>query len=646
MITICLRKHCSLVFLLTLGLMFGSFAQSNKSIYKKIKKKAEGYFIDEIFKGALPLYLQLEQINPGDPEVNYKIGVCYLHSEFKSKSIPHFEKAKEKDKSRNYSDVEYYLGVAYHYDHQFDKAIDYYNKYKIAVDTNSEYGKQILPTLNKYIQNCHVGKLLVLNPIKAKIEHLNTNINTVYSETYPLISSDENTLYFSSQKHETTGGQIDEETEEYYEDIYMSTRNNNRWSLAKHIGQINSFKHDAPLSLSADSKKLYFYTTDPNGATDIYYSELINGEWSKPINMGPNINSTSGEFGASISSDGKTFYFSSDRPGGYGGMDIYISQLQADGTWGPAINIGTKINTSFDEESPFILPDGKVLYFSSDGPNSIGGLDIFKTTYHPADSGWSKPMNMGYPLNTAEHEFHVSWTPDGKKGYFSSFRKDTYGEEDIYFVELYDADTDTKVYAKENDPSENLNRTFSKPLKGEILKQKAFFDFNIHSTPADFSVHQLQEVADLLSKFPDMLIEISGHTDSIGSYEINQSISRQRANAVYKHLVNKGVDGKRLKTKGYGYNKLLVNGKSTLENGPNRRVEFRVLSNAEFETINSELPYKKSNEKIKPGKTKNTGTSKKSSSPSGNKSGNKSVSKKTPAQPNKSSTAKNTPVPK
>lgn len=576
-------KHCY-VFLFVFFFIAGAYAQSGGSAYKKAKKKAEGYFVDEIFKSALPLYLQLDQLNPGDPEINYKIGVSYLHTQFKTKAIPFFEKAKVKDKENQYSDIDYYLGVAYHADHQFDKATDYYNKYKSAIDTSSEYGKQIMPTINKYLQNCVVGKILVASPIKTKIEHLNTNINTVYSETYPLISPDEATLYFSSQKHESTGGGIDEETDEFYEDMYVSKKTNGKWSLSKHVGQINSFKHDAPLCMSADQKRLYFYSTDAKGSSDIYYSDYKGTEWGQPVKMSESINSTSGEFGASISADGQRFYFSSDRPGGYGGMDIYVATLKPDSSWAMAVNMGPQINTSFDEESPEILPDGKTFYFSSDGPSSIGGLDLFKSVYRDSDSSWSAPVNMGYPLNTADHEYHFTLSADGKKGYFSSFRKDTYGEEDIYYVEIYEEEPTAKVFIKEEAPEDYaLNKSFSKPQKGETLKQKAFFDFNIYSKPADFSAEQLQEVVDIMSNFPDVRIEIGGHTDSIGSLQINKVIAGRRAQAVYKYLIGRGVDSSRMKTQSYAFHQLVVNGKSTLENGPNRRVEFRVLSNNEFE---------------------------------------------------------------
>lgn len=557
----------------------------DQSAIKKLKRRAEEYFIDEIFKSALPLFIQLDQVRSGNPETNYKIGVCYLHSEFKSKAIPYFEKAKAKDKEQQYSDIDYYLGVAYHHGHDFDKAIDFYSKYKSTLDTASDYGRQVLPTINKYMQNCKIGKLLIAKPIKTKIEHLNTNINSVYTEAWPIITNDGKSIYFASQRHETSGGQIDDDTDDFFEDMYVSHRTgNNKWTKSKHVGPINTFKHDAPLAISADGKRLYFYTSDKNGSTDLYYSDFNGTEWTQATSMGNAINSTSLESGCAISADNKTFYFSSDRPGGYGGMDIYISKLESDNSWGKPVNLGPVVNTAFDEESPCILANEKVLFFSSDGPNSIGGLDIFKTKYNDADSSWSSPLNMGYPLNTADHEFHLSFLPDGRHGYFSTYRKDTYGEEDIYQFEIYEDEPQEKVFAAVDTSMKSplSKANIERPRTGKVLDAIAYFDFNMYSEPSKISNQKMQILLAILNKFPEMKIEVGGHTDNKGSVEINQIISERRAHTMYRYLLSHGIDKNRVKQRGYNFSKLLLNGSSTSENAPNRRVEFKVISDEEF----------------------------------------------------------------
>ncbi len=576
-----------------------TIAQEQSAI-KKLKRKADEYFIDEIFKSALPLYIQLDQVRSGHPETNYKIGVCYLHSEFKNKAIPYFEKAKAKDKENQYSDVDYFLGVSYHYGHDFDKALEFYAKYKSTLDTTSDYGRQVFPTINKYMQNCRVGKILISSPIKAKIEHMNTNINSLYTEAWPVITPDGNTMFFASQRHETTGGLIDDDTDEFYEDMYVSNHNssNSRWSKAKHIGFINTVRHDAPLSISADGKRLYFYSSDVNGSTDLFFSDFNGTEWTQPINMGSNINSTSLESGCAISADNETFYFSSDRAGGYGGMDLYVSKHEGEKGWGKPANMGPVINSAFDEESPCLIKNENVLFFSSDGPSSIGGLDIFKTKYNPADSTWSKPLNMGYPLNTADHEFHFSFLPDGRHGYLSTYRKDTYGEEDIYHFELFEDEPEKKVFATvDTSMKASLNKiNMERPRVSKNLDCIAYFDFNMYSEPSEISSQKMQILLAVLNRFPDMKVEVGGHTDNKGSVEINQVISERRAHTMYKYLLSHGISGNRLKQKGYNFSKLLINGSSTSENSPNRRVEFKVISDEEFAnyqespTINSKNP--------------------------------------------------------
>lgn len=556
------------------------------SAYYRLKRRAESYFIDEIFKSALPLYLQLNQTNPSDPEINYKIGVCYLHSEFKNRAIPYFEKAKLKDKEHQYSDIDYYLGVSFHYDHQFDKAIEAYSKYKSLLDSSSAYGSQVIPVVEKYIQNCETGKILVSNPIKATVQHLNTNINSVYSETSPIISSDETTLFFSSQKHESTGGHIDDETDEFYEDIYYSKKVHGRWTPAKHLGTINSFKHDAPLSISKDGKKLFLYISDKNNSTDIYYTEFNGIDWTEPKTMGLGINSPFNETGAAISADGNTFYFSSDRPGGYGKNDLYYCTLINDSTWSAPANVGPKVNTHHNEEFPHLLEDGITLYFSADGPSSIGGLDIFKTVFNTKDSSWAPPVNIGYPINTAEHEFHVSWSPDGKRGYISTYRRETYGEEDIFFVEVQDPEPEKKIFAVAD--TGGLQKKLAKPKIGQILEQKAYFDYNIYSQVAEYSEDALGKVTAILDEYKDLKVEIGGHTDAKGSVAINQRISEKRAKAVYQYLLAHGVDSSRMAVKGYNFTKLIVDGKNSIENAVNRRVEFKILTDAEYLQLKEE----------------------------------------------------------
>ena len=552
-------------------------AGTSKKSTRKITREADELYIDEMFKQALPIYIQLDAIKPENAELNYKIGICYLHTETKSKSIPYFLKAQQYDRKHEFEDINYYIGIAYHYGLEFDKAIEAYEKYKLLLKPKENFSKDMIRLVDKFVANCYTGKTLIKKPLNVKIENLGLKINSPSAEAYPVISPDEKTLYFSSKRIDLTGLKPNEEPEEVFEDIFVSNFVNNAWTQAKKVGKgINSFKHDAPLSLSADGKKLFFYKTDKNNSNDLFFIEYKDTTWTAPKSMGGRINSPSWETGASISPDGKTFYFSSDRPGGYGGMDIYYCKLQDKGIWSIPKNIGPEINTEWDEEAPFILPDSKTLYFCNNGPKSIGGMDIFKTVFNTTDSLWAVPENIGYPLNTPEHEVHITWTAAGHRGYYANTREDSYGEDDIYVVEFTDLDPAKPLFIVSKDSiHENV---FKLPKVGDILNEKIYFDFNIAANYAEFSQPKLLEVVDFLERYPEVKLELGGHADNQGDPDVNFIVSNKRALTVFHYLVSRGIDPARLTTKAYSNTLLVVDGKSTIENAINRRVEFKVLA--------------------------------------------------------------------
>ena len=440
---------------------------------------------------------------------------------------------------------------------------------------NQEYTKDVTRIVNKYISNCHTAKNLIKNPVKANIDNVGSKINSSSEEGYPVITPDDKTLFFSSKRIDLTGLKGGEEPEDVFEDIYVSVKTNGEWSSSKKVGRgLNTFRHDAPLSVSADGKKLFFYRTDKNNSTDIYFIEYKDTVWTSPKPF-TRANSPSWETGACISPDGKKFYFSSDRPGGFGGMDIYMCKLSDKG-WGVPKNIGSEINTEWDEEAPQIMPDGTTLYFSNNGPKSIGGLDIFKTQYK--DSIWSIPQNIGFPINTPEHEVHISLTADGKKGYFSSNKSDSYGEDDIYTIEFPNiAIPEAKYVAATDTIIEEKKVIAVMPKENEIFSHKVYFEFNIAAKYTEASHPFLQEMVGILTNNPMIKVEIGGHADNQGNADINQIISEKRARGIYNYLLSEGISEDRMMIKGYSNLNLIIAGNSTVENAPNRRVEFRLL---------------------------------------------------------------------
>jgi hypothetical protein len=393
---------------------------------------AEYFFDNEEYIRALPFYQQLAESDPTNAYYKYKKGICYLHkSDEKELSITELENANKIDNTL--PDITFYLGRAYHLNNKFDEAIELFNQY-IAQNPPTDMKK----AASHYIEYCQNGKVLIQTPIVADIVNLGPPINTKASEYAPVISSDESTLIFTYKGERSTGGLMDDKFNpdpdgHYYEDIFISHRVGKDWLTPESISdKINTKGHDASIALSSDGQTLFIYKSTPKDNGDIFMSTLKGEEWSTPVRIGPNINTSAWEGSCSISSDGKLLYFASERKGGYGGRDIYVSQRQPDGEWGPAKNLGPSVNTQYDDDAPFIHPDGIDLFFSSQGHNSMGGYDIMYSTKKGDD--WSEPTNLGYPLNTTEDERYYVLTASGEFGYFSTDRKGTLGEQDIYTV--------------------------------------------------------------------------------------------------------------------------------------------------------------------------------------------------------------------
>lgn len=432
------NKHFLLFLLLVLIISnFEAFSQDKKDI-RQTKNKAEEFYRIEEFHEALPLYLKLDSMSPNNGEYNFRIGVCYLNSYDKTRALPFFERAVKMGYEEEHLNM--YLGRSYHYSLYFDKAINYYQKYKVHLESEDpSIAEEELPKLNKFIEECENGRALIKNPMNVKIENLGAKMNTIYPDYVPVISADEEILIFTSRRPNTTGGLKEFETGHYYEDIYISQKENGDWTNPVKMGfGINSDKHDANIGLSPDGQKLFIYRSNASTtfSGDIYVSNLKGNEWSTPTRMPEPINTDGWEPSASITADENTIYFTSDRDGGYGGTDIYLSKKLPSGEWAKPQNLGPNINTEYNEDGPFIHPDGKTLYFSSRGHNTMGGYDIFKSTYDANSNTWSSPMNLGYPINTADEDIYYVLSADGTRAYFSSHREDTYGEKDIYVAHL------------------------------------------------------------------------------------------------------------------------------------------------------------------------------------------------------------------
>lgn len=391
-------------------------------------------------------FLDLLEVDPKNAHISYKVGRSYLLvNGKKAEAVPYLEKAvagispKAKDNFKEEKaplDAYFYLGRAYHLDSQFDNAIAAYRKY---LKEENGLSKDRVEEVEWMIQTCQNGKLVTESPIGVNMENLGENINSAYDEYAAVVDATESMLIFTSRRPTTTGGMMDLD-DKYYEDIFVSQKQDDgSWGKPMSIGpKINTEGHEASIGLSADGRELYIYRDD-FGDGNIYVCKFEGSSWSEPMLLNENINSVFRETHATVSADGQTLYFTSDRSG-MGGMDIFRSRRLPNGEWGLAENLGEVVNTKYNEEAPFLHPDGKTLFFSSKGHSSMGGYDIFFSIEE--NDKWSTPMNIGSPMNTADDEYFFVMTPDGKRAYYSSSSGAGYGGKDIYIVNL---DTDREI---------------------------------------------------------------------------------------------------------------------------------------------------------------------------------------------------------
>ncbi|MBN2682127.1 MAG: PD40 domain-containing protein [Bacteroidales bacterium] len=408
---------------------------------------------------ALELFLKANEFNPHNAELNYKIGICYLNSIYKTKALDYIQKAQKLDPKVS-SDIFYRLGQVYQYNLDFFKAVNFYNLYLDNLEAQEKTSK--LEHIEKKIAECRVGMELIKNIVPGIIVNIKA-LNSPFADFCPVISADESTLIFTSRREKSTGNEKDPNDLQYFEDIYFSKKENNTWSEPENIGEpINTVGHDATVGLSPNGQTLYIYKGDKNGG-DIYFCDLVGETWSSPKPLPPTINSPHRETSACLSPDGNTIYFVSDRNKGFG-RDIFFSEKNTAEEWTEAKNIGTTINTKFDEEGVFAHPNGKTLYFSSKGHNTMGGYDIFKTL-KDENGNWSEPENIGYPINTADDDVFFVVSADGKRGYLSSVRPDGRGEKDIYVFNFSEAQNENFLTLLSGKVTDNETKN---PISAEI----------------------------------------------------------------------------------------------------------------------------------------------------------------------------------
>ena len=414
--------------------IFQAKAQDSLAIAEEMYNMGMELFDFSTRKQAKEMFVQATDFNPKYAKAHLMAGKAILFTVHKEEALPYLLKAYKLDQEID-DEIYYLIGQAYQYGESFDNAISYYQAYRKQLAKSLSFEKsRIIYDLDWKIFECRNAKIYLANHVDVDITNLSENINTEYPEYAAVISADEKTLIFTSRRPDNTNPDLAEDFE-YYEEIYQSKFENGQWQPATPFpSPINGNYHNSNIGLSADGKILYIYT-DENGG-DILESDLINGTWSNPKPIKGLVNSPYLENSASLTSDNNSIYFSSNKPGGYGGTDIYISNLDGNGRWGKPINLGASINTERDEEAPFISKSGQNLYFSSNGHAGMGDLDIYVAHRSTTNDTFNHPVNLGFPINSVENDIFFVLSGDEKSAYYSSVKPTSKGEQDIYKINM------------------------------------------------------------------------------------------------------------------------------------------------------------------------------------------------------------------
>jgi tetratricopeptide (TPR) repeat protein len=424
-----IKRFTPLIFIMAFFLCDNLFPQSRLQT-KLTFYDAESWILFEDYTEALPLYQQLIQLDPDNSNLKYRIGQCYINLPGeKDKAITFLEDAV-KDINPKYSegnfrekgapyDALYYLANAYRINNQINKALETYELFKKNLDVNI-YDSMVV---NQQIESCRNAKVLMAKPLYVREHNLGNNINEETSEFNPVISDDENIMVFSQALA-------------FYDAIQYSTRVNGSWTTPQNMNEMLKVDRGiSPTSLSDDGTVLFLYNSE-NYDGNIYSAHYENGVWGPIVRLNDNINTKYWESHAAISHDNNRLYFTSNRKNSIGGLDIYVSERDSTGDWGPAKNLGPVINTPYNEDTPFLSKDDKTLFFSSRGHFNMGGHDIFCSTLLETGE-WSVPVNLGYPVNSTDDDLFFKPVQEGYEGYIAKYNPDGFGRQDIYRVEIF-----------------------------------------------------------------------------------------------------------------------------------------------------------------------------------------------------------------
>jgi len=415
--------------LLTLFIISAAASAQSPGEMKSIFKQAESYYLYEEYELANQLYILLD--TPDNMNIKYKIGVCYINIQGeKEKSIPYLEAAVKTasydSKTQSFKelraplDAYFYLARAYMINNELEKGLSTLQTFSmLARETKTKGGMKNLEYIDQQIEACKNAIQFQEKPVAFIKKILGPEFSQGSINDNPAISYDGNTLVYTERR-----GNVNV--------IFFSKKDRGQWQPPVEItAEINAGEDCSTCSLNRDGTELFLYKTD-NFDGALYSSKYVDGAWTPIKKLNKNINTKYYESHAALSFDGEKLYFTSNRAGGQGNLDIYVSEKDASGDWGLPVNLGTVINTPYNEDTPFITQNDSILYFSSEGHNSMGGYDNFKS--QKIGSVFKTPSNLGFPINTSDDDKFFQPLNNGLNAYYTMTTG--YKKKDIFYLGL------------------------------------------------------------------------------------------------------------------------------------------------------------------------------------------------------------------
>jgi len=580
-----------IIILPVLLLTISSFGQTDP---KENFYDAEYFLMEEEYSEALYAFNKVYKAGFQDnANINYRIGICLVNIKGREgEAIPYLRSAMQslsstyKEGNFNETNAPYdallYLGNAYRIAYELDSAINYYEAYEALLTPKNVREKEYT---DQQIAACKYAEEQVVAPVPFTTGNLGQLNETNFAISLAVVSGDLNTTAFMVPQR-------------FYDAIFYSKKVDGKWSKPLNITPtIQSDGNQSVLSLNTEGTAMLLSWSDEFDS-EIFISKFVNGYWTRSAPIGKPVNSKFYESHACFSPDGKSIYFTSNRKESLGGMDIFRCDYLSDGELSEPVLLGTNINTQLNEESPFISPDGKRLYFSSQGHESMGGFDIFYSELQP-DGTWGKPVNLGFPLNTTNDDFAFIPNLIQRDGYLTVYANGNEGQKDLFQFE-YIPNTATPILVDFDQPDFEFDASYVLPKKpveetvaqvGEELTgqpvdeeqvtelkpeekpveetveeekpvevkpeviapkpaerfviQPLFFAFD-NSELSDLSKEKLQKLIKAMEEYPELKIKVIGHTDAVGDEAYNLKLSKRRALTAADYIYANGISKDRV----------------------------------------------------------------------------------------------------